>query len=35
MFPERDAPVDCTRRSGARACAIGWVRGDVRTAIFG
>jgi hypothetical protein len=35
MFPAAGEAVDCAGRSAARACAIGWVRGDVPTRTFG
>ena len=35
MFPAREEAIDCTRRPAGEACSIGWVRGNVQTAIFG
>ena len=35
MFPEAGEAIDCSLRAPERACAIGWVEGDLATAIFG
>jgi hypothetical protein len=35
MFPAAGEAVDCSRRPPRRSCPIGWVQGDVATAIFG
>jgi hypothetical protein len=34
-FPAAGEAVDCAVRPAARACAIGWVQGDIATATFG
>jgi hypothetical protein len=35
MFPAAGEAVDCALRPPEHACPIGWVEGDVTTAIFG
>lgn len=35
MFPAAGDAVDCSVHPAERACPIGWVQGDVATAIFG
>ena len=35
MFPGAGEAVDCSVRPAARACPIGWVRGDVEASVMG
>jgi hypothetical protein len=35
MFPAAGEAVDCAQRPAERSCTVGWVRGEVATAILG
>ena len=35
MYPEPDEPVDCSMRSEAPFCTVGWVNSELRTENFG
>lgn len=35
MFPQADAPVDCSQRQADRACARGWIEAEPETESFG